>query len=78
VSDGHIRALREASRRSSGRLADHSPRRQEGARPAARRRADLERSSRREAARLAAAEASRRRGPETDDDGGPPNLEDAQ
>jgi hypothetical protein len=78
VSERRIRALREAARRSSGRLADHSPRRHEGALPAARRRADLERSSQRQAARVAAAEAGRRSGPEADDGGGPPNRKDAQ
>jgi hypothetical protein len=63
VSDKHIRALRETARRTRGRLADYSPRRPEGVRPAAHRRADLDRSARHAAARLAAAEAGRRRGP---------------
>jgi hypothetical protein len=64
VSEKHIRALREAARHSRGRLADYSPRRPEGARPAAHRRADLNRTARRSAARLAAAEADHRRGSE--------------
>jgi hypothetical protein len=65
VSEKHIRALREAARRSRGRLADYKPRRPEGTLPAAHRRADLDRTARRAAARLAAAEAGRRRGHET-------------
>jgi hypothetical protein len=65
MTETPIRALREAARRSRGRLADYSPRRPEGARPAANRHADLDRTARRAAARLAAAEATRRRGPDT-------------
>jgi hypothetical protein len=61
VTEQRIRALREGARRSRGRLAEYSPRRLEGAGPAANRRASLERSSRRAAAQLAAAVARRNR-----------------
>jgi hypothetical protein len=63
MSEGHIGRLREAARRTRGLLAEFSPRHTEGTRPAAHRRADLERSAQGAAARLAAAEARRRRGP---------------
>jgi hypothetical protein len=66
VSDRHVRALREAARRSRGRLADFAPRRPEGDGPAASRRAGLERTVQRAAARLAAAEAGRRRAADRD------------
>jgi hypothetical protein len=64
VSERHIRALRDDARRTRARLADYSIRGPEGHKPAAHRRAELERSARRAAARLASAEARRRRGPE--------------
>jgi hypothetical protein len=61
VSDKHVRALRETSRRTRGRLAGYAPRGGEGQRTAAHRRDDLARTARRAAARLAAAEARLRR-----------------
>lgn len=60
MTERHIRVLRDAARRTRGRLADYAPRRAEGQLPAAHRRAGLERSMQRAAARLAAAEARRR------------------
>jgi len=64
VSEERVRALREAARRTRGRLAGYAPRRGEGNGSAAHRRDDLERTARNAAARLAAAEARLRREPE--------------
>ena len=53
MSEKHIRALRDDARRARGRLAEYSNGRLDGEKPAADRRAALERSARQPAARLA-------------------------
>jgi hypothetical protein len=63
VTEKHVRALREAARKTRGRLAAHTPRGRESVGVAAHRRADLDRAARSAAARLAAVEARLRRGP---------------